>query len=63
MGALFTQQIATARWAEFLAWLRAGPGQLIGTSLNARPDYQEPRYAGADLPPRRQRIAGPAAGL
>ena len=23
MGALFTQQIATARWAEFIAWLRA----------------------------------------
>ena len=34
MGALFTQRIATARWDEFLAWLRAGPGQLVGTSLN-----------------------------
>ena len=23
MGALFTQEIATARWEEFVAWLRA----------------------------------------
>ena len=35
MGALFTQRIAAARWDEFVAWLRAGPGQLVGTSLNA----------------------------
>lgn len=45
MGALFTQRIAAARWPDFLAWLRAGPGQLIGTSLEAALDYQEPRYA------------------
>ena len=45
MGALFTQQIATARWGEFLAWLRAGPGQLVGTSLKASHDYQQPAYA------------------
>jgi len=45
MGALFTQQIATARWEDFLTWLRTGPGQLVGTSLNATHDYQEPRYA------------------
>jgi len=45
MGALFTQQIAAARWAEFVAWLRSGPGQLVGTSLKATSDYQEPRYA------------------
>ena len=44
MGALFTQKIATARWAEFVAWLRAGPGQLVGTSLNTDKDYQGPRY-------------------
>jgi TrmH family RNA methyltransferase len=44
MGALFTQRIAAAPWAEFLAWLRSGEGELIGTSLNARIDYQEPRY-------------------
>ena len=35
MGALFTQTIAAARWDEFLAWLRGGDGQLVGTSLNA----------------------------
>jgi RNA methyltransferase, TrmH family len=44
MGALFTQAIATADWDEFLAWLRAGEGELIGTSLNTDRDYQEPRY-------------------
>ncbi len=45
MGALFTQKIAPARWDEFLAWLRSGPGQLVGTSLNTDHDYQGPRYA------------------
>jgi len=44
MGALFTQAIAHADWADFLAWLRAGPGQLVGTSLNTDFDYQQPRY-------------------
>ncbi len=43
MGALFTQTIGTASWAEFLAW-RGGEGDLIGTSLNATQDYQQPRY-------------------
>ena len=33
MGAIFTQAVATARWDEFLPWLRGGPGQLVGTSL------------------------------
>jgi TrmH family RNA methyltransferase len=45
MGALFTQRIAAAQWEEFLAWLRGGPGQLIGTSLQATLDYQAPGYA------------------
>jgi TrmH family RNA methyltransferase len=44
MGALFTQRIATARWDAFVRWLRAGEGELIGTSLNATQDYQAPRY-------------------
>jgi RNA methyltransferase, TrmH family len=44
MGALFTQRIAAAPWAEFVSWLRAGEGQLIGTSLRAELDYQSPRY-------------------
>lgn len=46
MGALFTQAIAHADWADFLAWLRAGPGQLVGTSLNTDFDYQQPHYEG-----------------
>jgi RNA methyltransferase, TrmH family len=44
MGALFTQRIAQASWTAFHAWLREGPGQLIGTSLNTAQDYQAPRY-------------------
>ncbi|MFL6846681.1 MAG: TrmH family RNA methyltransferase [Allosphingosinicella sp.] len=44
MGALFTQRIAAAPWEAFLAWLRGGEGQLIGTSLRADLDYQAPRY-------------------
>jgi TrmH family RNA methyltransferase len=44
MGALFTQRLAQAGWTEFVAWLRAGEGQLIGTSLKAELDYQAPRY-------------------
>ena len=45
MGALFTQRIAAARWEEFVPWLRAGPGQLVGSSLNTDTDYQAPVYA------------------
>src|SRR5881275_2722238 len=44
MGALFTQQIATARWDEFIAWLRGGEGQLVGTSLKAADDYLAAPY-------------------
>jgi TrmH family RNA methyltransferase len=44
MGALFTQDIATARWPEFLSWLRSGEGQLVGTSLKATHDYLEAEY-------------------
>ena len=44
MGALFTQDVATARWPEFLAWLRSGEGQLVGTSLKATHDYLEAKY-------------------
>src|SRR6266567_3648383 len=29
MGAVFTQEIATARWPEFVSWLRSGEGQLV----------------------------------
>lgn len=44
MGALFTQRIASARWDGFVAWLRSGPGELIGTSLRTDIDYQAPPY-------------------
>src|SRR3954449_4843889 len=45
MGALFTQDIAAARWEEFLPWLRSGKGQLVGTSLKATQDYLDASYA------------------
>jgi RNA methyltransferase, TrmH family len=44
MGAIFTQRVAKASWEEFLPWLRAGPGQLVGTSLKASRDYLEGGY-------------------
>jgi len=44
MGAIFTQRIALAAWDEFLPWLRAGPGQLVATSLIDAEDYQAARY-------------------
>jgi TrmH family RNA methyltransferase len=45
MGALFTQRIAQARWPDFIAWLRSGPGQLVGTSLRTETDYHDASYA------------------
>ncbi len=44
MGALFTIPIARARWEDFLPWLRAGPGQLVGLSLDTDHDYRAARY-------------------
>lgn len=45
MGALFTQQIAAAPWAEFIAWLREGPACLVATSLApGAVDYRTPDY-------------------
>ena len=44
MGALFTQRIAQAGWAEFIGWLRAGPGQLVGLSLDASVGHRAARY-------------------
>ena len=44
MGALFTQAIVQAPWDDFLSWLRAGPGQLVGLSLDASEHYRAPRY-------------------
>ncbi|MEO1044798.1 MAG: RNA methyltransferase [Pseudomonadota bacterium] len=45
MGAVFTQKIVQAAWPDFLRWLRSGPGQLVGTSLNTDRDYQAERYS------------------
>ncbi|MCM8731362.1 TrmH family RNA methyltransferase [Hephaestia sp. GCM10023244] len=44
MGALFTIPIVKARWEDFLLWLRAGPGQLVGLSLDTDHDYRAARY-------------------
>lgn len=44
MGALFTQEVATTRWPEFIAWLRSGESQLVGTSLQATHDYLDAEY-------------------
>jgi TrmH family RNA methyltransferase len=59
MGALFTQTIAAARWDAFIAWLRQGPGQLVGTSLRTDTDYQAPRYE----PPTFILVGNEAQGL
>jgi RNA methyltransferase, TrmH family len=44
MGAIFTQEVAVARWPEFVTWLRVGDGQLVGTSLKATQDYLGAEY-------------------
>ncbi len=45
MGAIFTQHIAKAGWEEFVAWLRAGPGQLVAASLRDAQPYRGAPYA------------------
>ncbi|HWK34738.1 RNA methyltransferase [Sphingomonas sp.] len=45
MGALFTVPVARASWEAFRDWLRAGPGQLVGLSLDTDQDYRAARYA------------------
>ncbi len=45
MGAVFTQQVAQARWEEFVPWLRAGPGQLVAASLREAVPYRGAEYA------------------
>ena len=45
MGAVFTQQIAQARWDEFLPWLRSGAGQLVAASLRDAVPYRGAPYA------------------
>lgn len=45
MGALFTVPIVRTEWPDFLAWLRTGPGQLVGLSLATDTDYRAAAYA------------------
>ena len=45
MGAIFTQNLARARWEEFLPWLRQGPGQLVAASLREAVPYRGAPYA------------------
>lgn len=44
MGALFTVPVIRCDWSDFLGWLRAGPGTLVGLSLQTRHDYRAPAY-------------------
>lgn len=44
MGALFTVPIVRTGWDDFLAWLRTGPGQLVGLSLQTDHDYRSAAY-------------------
>ncbi|MBY0521157.1 MAG: RNA methyltransferase [Sphingomonas sp.] len=45
MGALFTVPVVQTDWSAFITWLRAGPGQLVGLSLDTDSDYRSADYA------------------
>ncbi len=45
MGALFTVPVARATWDDFHGWLRSGPGQLVGLSLDTDTDYRAAAYS------------------
>jgi TrmH family RNA methyltransferase len=45
MGALFTVPVVRCEWGDFLVWLRKGPGQLVGLSLDTEDDYRAAEYA------------------
>ena len=44
MGALFTCRVVQSDGPAFFRWLRAGPGMLVGASLETAVDYQAVRY-------------------
>ena len=45
MGALFTRAVVQTDGQSFLSWLRSGPGQLVGASLESAVDYRRVQYA------------------
>ncbi|OYU15959.1 MAG: RNA methyltransferase [Alphaproteobacteria bacterium PA4] len=46
MGGIFTRQVAQASGADFLHWLRAGAGQLVGAALDGHTvDYRAHSFA------------------
>lgn len=44
MGALFTVPVVRAEWTAFVDWLRSGPGQLVGLSLDTKKGYRDVSY-------------------
>ena len=44
MGALFTVPIVRTPWDPFITWLRSGPGQLVGLSLQTEEGYRDAPY-------------------
>jgi TrmH family RNA methyltransferase len=44
MGALFTIPVVKTEWQPFLDWLRQGPGQLVGLSLDTEHGYRSAHY-------------------
>ncbi len=44
MGAVFTVDLAQARWEDFLPWLRSGGGQLVAASLRDAVPYRGAAY-------------------
>jgi TrmH family RNA methyltransferase len=45
MGGLFTRKVAQVSGADFFAWLRAGPGSLVGAALDGHTvDYRAHRF-------------------
>lgn len=46
MGGVFTKGVAQASGPDFFAWLRAGPGSLVGAALDGHTiDYRAHRFA------------------
>jgi len=44
MGALFTVPVIRCEWTAFVEWLRTGPGQLVGLSLDTTQNYRAGCY-------------------